>query len=251
MTSFAGPKIGLNVANIGSIGAGKMSTSPRGSLNNFIGFGLAAGSGGTGLAQSLMTALTPVALDISDGVPYELGIKLQFSAPGFITAIRYWKAATDATATHVGRVWSAAGAVLASVNFAGESASGWQQQALGTPLAVAAATTYVITVGVDARFAQTLSGLATPLTSGNISSVADVVNGVFGTPLGSFPTGSFSSSNYFRDVVFATSTMTALTAYDTPPVDFQNNLPIVTPQTTDISSAIPLSGSTFGWTLVP
>jgi hypothetical protein len=150
--------------------------------------------------KSLFTNQTPAVGDATDGVPYELGMKFRVARSGQVTSIRYWKAPSD-TGTHVGRIWSAAGALLASAPFAGETASGWQEQSLELPVAVQPNTTYVVSVNVRSNFPVTLNGLASSIVSGDISSVADGNNGVFGTP-GAFPTNSFQNSNYFRDVGF-------------------------------------------------
>ena len=147
-------------------------------------------------AESLFTNQTPVQANVSDGVPYELGMKFQLASAGQITAVRYWKAASD-TGSHVGRVWSSNGALLASVTFAGETVSGWQQQTLSTALNVQPGTTYVVSVNVASFFPLTSTGLASPIINGNISSVADGNNGVFGTAA-SFPTGSYQSSTTRR-----------------------------------------------------
>ena len=67
---------------------------------------------------------------------YELGTAFTSDITGQITAVRFWKASNE-TGTHTGRIWSSTGTLLASVVFANETASGWQQQALTTPLAIA------------------------------------------------------------------------------------------------------------------
>jgi hypothetical protein len=154
----------------------------------------------SGATQSLFTTQTPVLPNASDNVPYELGMKFRVARSGQITGIRYWKASSD-TGTHIGRIWSAAGTQLAAVTFAGESASGWQQQLLSTPLPIPANTTYVVSVNIAAYYPFTNGGLATSIVNGDISSVADGNNGVFGPAFG-FPTNSFQSSNYFRDILF-------------------------------------------------
>jgi hypothetical protein len=151
-------------------------------------------------AESLFTSQSPMLTDASDGVPYELGMKFQLARSGQITAIRYWKSPSD-SAVHVGRIWSASGTLLASVTFTGESSIGWQQQALEAPLSVQSNTVYVVSVNSGGNFPTTVSGLATAITNGDISSVADGSNALFGTP-GVFPTRSFRSANYFRDIVF-------------------------------------------------
>ncbi len=151
-------------------------------------------------AQSIFTSQVPSSPDITDGVPYELGMKFRSAKAGNITAIRHFKAVSD-TGTHVGRIWSSTGTLLASVTFTGESASGWQQQALTTPLSVTANTTYIVSVNIASHFPFTLGGLATAITNGDVSSVADGQNGVYGGT-GTFPSSSYQNSNYFRDIVF-------------------------------------------------
>jgi hypothetical protein len=151
-------------------------------------------------AQSVFTTQTPAWPDVTDGVAYELGMKFRATRAGTVSAIRFWKAASD-TGAHTGTIWSAAGAALASVNFTGETASGWQQQALAAPLAVQANTVYVVSVSTTSRFAMTSGGLSAAVVSGDLSSVADGANGVFGSA-GAFPTGSWNNGNYFRDIVY-------------------------------------------------
>jgi len=159
---------------------------------------VSAPAGGSG--QSLFTGQTPAIASASDGVPYELGMKFTVSTSGVITALRFWKALGD-TGSHIGRIWSESGTLLASVTFTGESASGWQQQALSSPLAIQTGATYVVSVNIGSRYPFTLSGLHTQITNGSIASVADGNNGVYGNPF-AFPSSAYLSSNYFRDIVF-------------------------------------------------
>src|SRR5262249_16230463 len=131
--------------------------------------------------QPLSTNQTPDNGNAADGVPYEIGMKFRVARAGQITAIRYWKAPGD-TGTHIGHIWSATGGLLASVTFSGETASGWQQQALTTPLAVDANTTYTVSVNIITNYVSTVSGLASSIVNGDISSVADGANGTYGSP---------------------------------------------------------------------
>ena len=154
-------------------------------------------------SQSLFTTQTPAILNARDGVSvnYELGMSFTSTVAGQITHVRFWKASSE-SGTHTGRIWSGTGTLLASVVFTGETASGWQQQALATPLAIAANTTYVVSVNTgNAYYVATNSGLATQITNQNLRSVVGT-NGRYGTS-GTFPTGSWQASNYFRDVVFS------------------------------------------------
>ncbi len=157
---------------------------------------------------STMGGLTPqyTNLDVRDGRggsgpwTYEMGTKFTVSSAASLTSIRFYKDAGE-TGTHVGTVWDAAGAVVAQTTFTGESASGWQEQALSTPLALTSGTVYTVSVGFNTRFVMTSYGLRDAQTSGPLSTVADGQNGVFGLSSGTFPTGSWASSNYFVEAV--------------------------------------------------
>jgi hypothetical protein len=163
--------------------------------------GLTHVAGAASSAQTLFTTQTPALPSVHVG-PYELGTELTSSVSGHITAIRFWKSSSE-TGQHIGRIWSASGQLLASVTFASETASGWQQQFLASPLAIAANTVYVVSVnsGSNAYYAATTTGLATQVINQNLSTVLGN-NGVYG-PVGQFPTNTYSQSNYFRDIVFS------------------------------------------------
>ncbi|MBE9189319.1 DUF4082 domain-containing protein [Gloeocapsopsis crepidinum LEGE 06123] len=163
----------------------------------------------TSNGQTVFTTQVPQILNETDGVPYELGMKFRSTKAGYITAIRYWKASSD-TGVHVGKIWSSKGSLLASVAFSNETASGWQQQALSTPLNIQANTTYVVSVNINSHYVATNNGLTGSVINGDLSSVADGNNGVFGNS-GSFPTNSWRNSNYFRDVVFTAGNFPTIT----------------------------------------
>jgi hypothetical protein len=128
-------------------------------------------------------------------------MRFKVSSSGVIKAIRFYKSRGE-TGVHTGKIYSASGTLLASVRFSGETASGWQSQALATPLNVAINTVYVVSVNTGNQYyVATNGGLASGLTNGQISAIAGPNNGVYG-PVGSMPTRSYQSSNYFRDVVF-------------------------------------------------
>jgi hypothetical protein len=153
-------------------------------------------------SQTLLTTQTPALQDISNGRAYELGVRVLSDVAGQITALRFWKGANEGS-THTGHVWTATGQLLATVTFSNESVSGWQQQSLATPVSVAANTEYVVSVTTPPNdlFVVTQNVFAaTPLVNGHLRALAGN-NGVFG-PIGTFPAGSYDSSNYFRDLVF-------------------------------------------------
>ncbi len=158
-----------------------------------------------GILPSLFTTQTPVRTNLTDGTgsngDYELGMEFQSAKSGQINAIRYYKAASE-IGTHIGKIWSSTGQELASVTFANETAAGWQQQTLATPLTIAANTNYVVSVNANQYYVTTNNGIATTITNGDISAIADGSNGVYNETPSTFPTQSYQNSNYFRDIVF-------------------------------------------------
>ncbi len=152
------------------------------------------------IGQSLFTSQIPNRTDIADGVSYEMGVKLQSNVSGRILAVRYWKPYGE-TGAHTGRIWSADGTLLASVEFTNETDGGWQQARMTTPLPISANTTYVVSVNANSHYPFSGGSLTTSFRSGNLSTTADGSNGVFGN-IGTFPAQSFNNANYFRDVSF-------------------------------------------------
>lgn len=157
--------------------------------------------------QTLFTNQTPVNLNLNDaGNFYELGVRFTVSVAGRIAAIRYWRDSND-TNNQVGKIWSNAGQILRIVQFSGESSSGWQESLLPTPLRISANTEYVVSVTCTPWFVSTQAAFYSSLSNENITAVAGTAvsgvggNGVFAA-VGTFPTGSFNNSNYFRDIVF-------------------------------------------------
>ena len=152
-------------------------------------------------------------------------MKFRSDVAGQVTALRFYKGSGN-TGTHVGHLWSATGTLLATVTFTGESATGWQQANLSTPVTLTAGTTYVASYyapnghyAEDDNFFLAAATDAPPLHA--LKDGTDGPNGVYrpGTG-GGFPTQVFQSANYWVDVVFAPSN----TAPDTTP-------PTVTAQT--------------------
>ena len=162
-----------------------------------------------GTDYTVLTNQTPALIDNADGA-HELGMKFQSSVAGIITAVRYYRSPAE-TGAHTGRIWSSTGAQLASVTFTNETASGWQQAFLSTPLSIAASTVYVVSVNTNVDYVATNDALASAIVNGPVSSVADGANGVYAAA-GSFPTQSYRNTNYFRDIVFRQGQATVASA---------------------------------------
>jgi len=165
---------------------------------------------------SLWGAGTPGgATDSGDPSAVSVGLKFQSSAYGTVTAIRFYKVATN-TGTHIGDLWTASGTLLSSVTFSGESASGWQQAILTTPVTIMPNTTYVVSYyAPNGHYADSYgyfypSPDPGPLGGGTQNNPplhavpnATSANGVFVYGSNSFPTSSANADNYWVDVEFA------------------------------------------------
>jgi hypothetical protein len=160
--------------------------------------------------QSIFSTQAPDNLNQSDGVgaagDYELGMKFVSTKVGQIDAIRYYKAARE-TGTHTGRIWSSNGTLLGSVDFINETASGWQQQALTTPINISANSAYTVSVNANSYFV--VSGGDISITNGDLTAANGGNNGTYNSTPGQLPTSS-NSSNYFRDVVFTPTNQVGL-----------------------------------------
>jgi hypothetical protein len=151
----------------------------------------------------------PGASENFHGTAREYGLKFRPLVDGTITAIRFFRTNNDTVTTRTGRLWTSNGTPLASAVFSSPNASGWQQVTLATPVAVTAGTTYVVSVNSGNSSAYQAEGLATPIRSGALESIADGQNGVQNDTSSAFPSASFDRANFFRDVVFV--------ARDAPP----------------------------------
>ena len=138
--------------------------------------------------------------------PVELGVKFQSSTAGMITGLRFYKVASD-TGPDVGSLWSSTGTLLAQAMYTNETASGWQDLTLSSPVPIAANTTYVVSYHTTGSFADTQNYFATngvtsgPLTA--LSSGSSGGNGVYLYGPGGFPKQTYLASNYFADVDFS------------------------------------------------
>jgi hypothetical protein len=140
---------------------------------------------------------------------YELGTRFYTSVPGTVTALRFYKEPGMAS-THTGDLWDSNGNLLATVTFTNESASGWQQASLSSPVAIAANTPYIVSYVINGGpFGYTESQFATQgVDNDPVHLYQDGVagaNGVFNAGGPGFPTGSWDSTNYWTDIVFVPS----------------------------------------------
>ncbi len=143
-----------------------------------------------------------------DNQAVEVGIKFQSDVNGIVQGMRFYKG-TQNTGTHIGNLWSSAGTLLASVTFTNETTTGWQTALFSHPVAISAATTYIISYHTNVgNYASDVHYFAfngfdnPPLHA--LQDGTDGSNGVFKYSATSvFPnTSSINASNYWVDVLF-------------------------------------------------
>ena len=167
---------------------------------------------------------TPAIVDGGDTLAVVLGVKFQSDVTGFITGLRFYKAATN-TGTHVGTLWSSTGQSLATVTFTGETGSGWQQATFATPVAIQANTVYVASYfAPNGHYSGNLNyfatqGFDTPPLHALATGVAGG-NGVFGYgAAGTFPASTYQALNYWVDVLFSAQPAPTLTSIAVAPAN--------------------------------
>ena len=100
-------------------------------------------------------------------------MKFTVNTAGNATGVRFYKGPTN-TGTHVGNLWSAAGALLTSVTFTNETASGWQQALFPNGgVALTTGTTYIISYHTNVGlYSDDPNYFAAAVTNGPITALA-------------------------------------------------------------------------------
>jgi hypothetical protein len=149
----------------------------------------------------------PTLVDSADATPVEVGFKFRSDSLGYVTGLRFYKAAAN-TGTHVGHVWDSNGALLGTATFTSETASGWQQVTFSSPVLVLANTTYVASyfAPVGHYSASTSYFATTGVDNAPLHALKEGVDGSNGvylyTSSGGFPSNSYQSTNYWVDILF-------------------------------------------------
>ena len=142
----------------------------------------------------------------TDTAAVEIGMKFKSDNDGFITGVRFFKDATN-TGTHSGALWTANGTLLASVVFADETASGWQQATFSSAVPVTANTVYVISYHAPlGHYSVTEQYFDQQVDNAPVHGLAttESANGVY-TYSGSeaFPSSTYRASNYWVDATYS------------------------------------------------
>ena len=153
-------------------------------------------------SYTLFGSELPASTATNDASAVELGVTFTPSQDGTVSAIRFFKSATN-TGTHTGSLWSAAGTRLATVTFTNETASGWQTASLSTPVALSAGQTYLVSYfAPTGNYSYTQNYFTVAKTSGPLTAGVSTNGRYLYSSTGGFPTYSYAATNYFVDVVF-------------------------------------------------
>jgi hypothetical protein len=144
-----------------------------------------------------------------DGV--NVGMKFESDVAGTVSGLRFYKSSLD-TSVHTGELWDSAGDLLATATFSNESASGWQEVDLATPVSLSPNTVYIVSYHTTSAYiSYTAGGLAgSNISNGPLHVLANGVSGadgVYSYGFTNFPTNyNGQAPNYWVDVVFAPAT---------------------------------------------
>ena len=151
---------------------------------------------------------TPGTPSVNDPGAVELGVKFRTDLDGFITGIRFYQANTG---TYQGTLWTLGGQQLATGTITA-TGSGWQQVTFSAPVAITANTVYVASYfAANGGYAATNSPefSISGVDNGPLHLLRDGVSGGNGlyaySASSTFPTNTYNGSNYWVDVVFATT----------------------------------------------
>ena len=153
---------------------------------------------------------TPANPSVNDSNAVELGVKFQVTSSGWIYGVRFYKGPGN-TGTHTGSLWTDTGTLLAHGTFTNETASGWQTLEFPTAVQVSAGQTYVASYyapngnyAADSSYFASSAYTNAPLVA--LQNGTDGGNGVYAYGGDQFPTSTYSSTNYWVDPIFWTST---------------------------------------------
>jgi Domain of unknown function (DUF4082)/Matrixin len=146
--------------------------------------------------MSLFDTLLPADPPTAGNAGSEFGVEISSAISGYIMGLKFYKAPGE-TGSHVGRVWSSTGQLLASVNFVNETASGWQGALLSNPVPIQVGQRYRVSYTANTYKSKTSCGLSLPVTNYPLTAHYGYTSPVGGT----FP-NTQNCNNFFVDVRF-------------------------------------------------
>ena len=195
------------------------------------------------------SSATPAVLDPGDTNAISLGVRFVPSVAGYVTGVRFYKAAAN-TGTHTGSLWSSDGTRLATVTFAGESATGWQTATFTQPVQLTAGQAYVVSYFTPNGHYSASAGFFTSLWDNTVLAAAPGSNGLYAYGSDTLPTGSYNSTNYWVDAIFtpgAAPDVTPPTVTDRSPIAGATSVGTGSPVTVNFSE--PIDSATLALTL--
>ncbi|WP_203898140.1 DUF4082 domain-containing protein [Virgisporangium aliadipatigenens] len=141
----------------------------------------------------------PANANWNDNAAIEVGVKFTTNTAGKAYGVRFYKGPTN-TGAHTGTLWDTAGNPIASGNFVGESASGWQLMLFAAPVTLTPGTTYIVSYSTTVgRYAVNVNGFQSAgVTSGPLSIPQGGAVYKYGV---GFPNNT-SNHNFWVDPVF-------------------------------------------------
>ena len=225
---------------------GNLATSPDEIFTTFI-------SGGQVALSLWQATATPNPADGGPDSPVNLGVRFRSDIDGMVTGIRFYKSPGN-TGAHFGYLYTASGALLESVAFTNETASGWQQANFLSPVAITANTDYIAAYycpnghySADPNYFSADHDAA-PLHAPTGSDLTPNGSFVYGAP-GLFPDQAHTDTNYWVDVALlvAADAIPPSIASTTPGAG-SSGVPVSDPVTASLVRPIDantLTGSTF------
>lgn len=158
------------------------------------------------ISHAFQAGAAPTTVETGDPTDYELGMRFQSNASGYVTELRYFRGTADAndSDTRTLTLWTESGERLGQATITSSvGATGWQTATLATAIGLSANTTYVVSYGTTDNYAYTGGwfGSEHPSNDGVLSGLT----GVFAVGPGGFPTMAYGSTNYWVDVTFRQS----------------------------------------------
>jgi hypothetical protein len=154
-----------------------------------------------GTVSLFASSSTPTNANWNDNNAIEVGVRFTSDVAGQALGVKFYKGAQN-TGTHTGSLWSSTGTLLATVTFAGESASGWQTALFSTPVTLTVGTTYVVSYHSTVGFyAVNANQFTSPYDNAPLHVAVTGGSYLYGS---GFP-ASTVNHNYWVDVLFKPS----------------------------------------------
>jgi len=138
----------------------------------------------------------------------ELGLLFQASVPGWALGVRFHRASNEFSAAYTGRLWNAAGTLLATCSFTNATGPGWAYAYFDAPVSLAANVNYTVSRDAYEYYNYTSAYFAAPATNNHLKVAANAgvySNAKAGGPnhgAGWFPTSVWNGTNYWTDVIY-------------------------------------------------